>query len=96
MNRKNKIILAIILLIGGGFSIFASSLPDGLEKVAEDKGFIENGYNIVFGIIPDYTVPKISYESLAVSLAGVFGVLLTFFTIMLLGRIIIKFSKYEK
>ena len=93
---SGKIILLICIITGGIVSIFASSSPDGLEKVAEDQGFIDFGYSIIYGIIPDYVMPGISYEPLAVSLAGIFGVLITFIFMMFLGKIMIKFSKYEK
>jgi len=94
--KSAKIILFICVITGGIISIFASSSPDGLERVAEDQGFIDFGYSIISGIIPDYVMPKISYEPLAVSLAGIFGVLVTFTLVIFLGKIMIKFSKYEK
>ena len=96
MNKKNKIILAASILIGGFCSIFASAFPDGLERVAEDKNFINAGYNLITGLIPDYAMPGISYEPLAVSLAGIFGTLITFCLVILFGEIIIKFVRYEK
>ena len=33
--------LLVSALLAGGASFYASSSPDGLEKVAEDVGFIE-------------------------------------------------------
>ena len=37
----------------------ASSDPDGLERVAEDQGFLERARDAVYSIIPDYAVPGI-------------------------------------
>jgi hypothetical protein len=73
-----------LLLIGAGlgialfitlFSPFASSDPDGLERVAEDKGFIEEARGPSFEIIPDYTFPGVENERLATILSGIVGVL---------------------
>ena len=93
MSKKNKIILAASILVAGFLSIFASASPDGLEKVAEDKGFIDIGYNLISGIIPDYVMPGIVYEPLAGALAGIIGTLITFGLIVVSGKIMIKFKK---
>ena len=68
------IFLALVL------SPFASSWPDGLEKVAEDKGFLEKGeVKPVFNSpIPDYAWPGLESEKLATSAAGVAGTLMVF------------------
>lgn len=67
--------LAILLAI---FSFLASSSPDGLERIAEDKNFIERATNVIKSPIPDYLFPGIKNEELAGSLAGIFGVLIVF------------------
>lgn len=69
------LILALFLAI---LSPLASSSPDGLERVAEDKGFIERALEPVFNVIPDYMVPGIASETVATILAGVIGTLLLF------------------
>ncbi len=53
----------------------ASPDPDGLERVAEDQGFIEQAQDPTFTILPDYTVPLIESEALTTIAAGVIGVL---------------------
>jgi PDGLE domain len=35
------IALLVVLVLAGGLSVYASSRPDGLERVAEDQGFAE-------------------------------------------------------
>ena len=44
MNSKRLYIIGFVitLLIAGVFSFYASSSPDGLEKVAIDLGFIDS------------------------------------------------------
>ena len=44
---------------------FASSQPDGLERVAEDNGFLDAAQGPVFNVIPDYLVPGVPNETLA-------------------------------
>lgn len=59
---------------------FASSHPDGLEKVADDKGFLHKGESteLFSAPIPDYEMPGVKQEKIAVSLAGIIGTLVTF------------------
>lgn len=65
--------LAIALLVAL-FSPLASSDPDGLEKVAEDKGFIDEGKDPPYEVIADYVFPWVDNEDLATILAGIVGV----------------------
>lgn len=54
----------------------ASEHPDGLERVAEDLGFIGRAQDAPYQVIPDYVLPGISEESpLATILAGIVGAL---------------------
>ncbi|MFH2037072.1 MAG: PDGLE domain-containing protein [Candidatus Zixiibacteriota bacterium] len=70
------IALAIALIL----SPFASQSPDGLERVAEDKGFLEMGESspTYQAPAPDYTIPGMKVEWVSTSIAGVLGTLLTF------------------
>ncbi len=65
--------LAVALL-----SPLASPHPDGLERVAEDQGFIDRAQDAPYQIIPDYTFPGIANEALATIVAGVVGTVLLF------------------
>ena len=69
------------LLIALGLAILsplASSWPDGLERVAEEKGFIEAALEPAFEIIPDYVFPGVGNEAMATILAGLVGTLILF------------------
>lgn len=72
--------LAVALVLAGVVSYYASSSPDGLEKVAEDKGFIESGKDSAVAGSPlaDYGIEGVGNERAAVGLAGVVGVAVTF------------------
>ncbi len=89
-NKEIKIVLVGALIVGGIVSLFASSFPDGLEKVAEDRGFIDKGFSIISGMMPDYLFPGIENEMLATSLAGIWGTLLVFVVIFIFGKLLIK------
>jgi cobalt/nickel transport system permease protein len=54
----------------------ASPHPDGLERVAEDKGFIGTAQDAPYEIIPDYVLPGIPNQALATIAAGVVGTLI--------------------
>jgi len=69
------LILALFLAL---LSPLASSSPDGLERVAEDKGFMETAREAVFEIIPDYVLPGVGNEAGATILAGIIGTLMLF------------------
>jgi cobalt/nickel transport protein len=81
MNRKEIIIGLIIALIVAFFlSPLASSLPDGLEKVAHDHDFIaksEQG-SILKSPIPDYSFPGIKNERMATAISALLGTLVIF------------------
>jgi cobalt/nickel transport system permease protein len=56
----------------------ASPYPDGLERVAEDLGFIEAAQDAPYEVVPDYAFPGISNEALATTAAGVAGTIVVF------------------
>ncbi|MCK9521225.1 MAG: PDGLE domain-containing protein [Dehalococcoidia bacterium] len=56
----------------------ASSDPDGLDRVSEDKAFAEQGKDPGFELLPDYTIPGIDNEWATVVLAGLVGVAIVF------------------
>jgi hypothetical protein len=72
-------ILALALAVGlaAAASPFASSSPDGLERVAEDKAFIDAGQS-QSGPITDYAFPGIDDERVATGIAGFTGTLIVF------------------
>lgn len=68
-----------ILLIAGLLSLFASAWPDGLEKVAEDTGFIDLAEQIRISVptpFADYTFNE--NEGIGTSMAGILGSIVCF------------------
>lgn len=75
------ITLAVVLL-----SPFASASPDGLERVAEDLGFINIAQSAPYEVIPDYTIPFLGTTPISTIVAGAIGVLVVGAIIMIVGR----------
>ena len=69
---------------------FASSDPDGLERVAIDTGFAEQGTEASFQILPDYSVPFLGDSAASLIVAGLVGVALLFAGMWLLGRVLAR------
>jgi len=59
-------------------SPLASSSPDGLERVAEDKGFLEHAKGAPYTLIADYLFPGVQNEALATILSGLIGTIAIF------------------
>jgi cobalt/nickel transport system permease protein len=68
----------IIALIVATFSFTASSDPDGLERVAEDLGFLGMTLEPVYKLLPDYTIPFIENEMVSGIFAIIVGTLVVF------------------
>jgi cobalt/nickel transport protein len=71
--------ILVIFIIAMALSLAASSFPDGLEKVAENLGFMDKSSDIIpqgFFPIPDYAFTAVKNEKLQTSLAGFFGILI--------------------
>ncbi len=78
MKSKWWLIALAICLVVACLAPLASSSPDGLERVAEDHGFLGLGQNAPYQVIADYVFPGIENEALATILAGVIGTLVLF------------------
>ncbi len=80
MKAFTWVALGVALLLAIAVSPFATSWLDGLERVAEDKGFLERGEGepLVTSPVPDYAFPGVASEGWATAAAGAIGTLLTF------------------
>jgi cobalt/nickel transport protein len=106
--RKKSIIiftaagLAIAVALALFISPWASSSPDGLEKVAEDKGFSEQAEKTEpawdSSPVPDYAMPGLeeSHPALATALAGLAGTVAIFLIAWGLALVLKKKGGEEK
>jgi cobalt/nickel transport system permease protein len=65
---------------------FASADPDGLERVAEDMGFLAQGQDAPYQILPDYTIPFLGETALSTIVAGAVGALVVLGLMIVLGK----------
>jgi hypothetical protein len=68
----------------------ASSDPDGLERVAEDTGFIGQAENLVAGLLGDYAIPGIDDPAVSTVLSGLLGLAIILGLVFLLGRVLAR------
>ncbi len=87
MKRFLIILFVFSLIIAGFVSWFASTEPDGLERVAEDHGFIDKAEDSTYEIFPDYTVRGIN-AFWSNGLAGIIGTLASFCIVIFIGKLI--------
>ena len=68
--------LGLAMLVSG----FASSAPDGLNKVAEDHGIAASAREHLFenGPLAGYAVKGVGNDRLGTAISGLIGVLVTF------------------
>ncbi len=93
---RNKGLIAFVgaaLLIAVALGVFvspwASSSPDGLEKVGEDKGFANKAEEATPALehspMKDYAIPGVESEKVSTGLSGLIGVLFTAVAAVLVG-----------
>lgn len=94
---------AMLIAAGIGIAIlvtflspFASGSPDGLERVAEDEGFIDEGRAAPYEVIADYAFPGIENETVATILAGVIGVSIVAVTGLGIGMLMNRAAKARR
>lgn len=79
--------LALVLAF---LSPLASGSPDGLERVAEDEGFVDRATEPPFQVIADYVFPGIENEALATVLAGIVGTIGIFLVVYVVAWLLRK------
>jgi cobalt/nickel transport protein len=97
MKLKNRFFalgVFVTLVLAGVVSYYASGDPDGLEKVAEEKGFLADATDHGLGDSPlaDYGVSGIADDRLSIALAGTIGV----FLMLALSTLMFKFLAKRK
>lgn len=85
-GRRIALGTAIAVVIVSLASLFASASPDGLERVAEDLGFLDRGQAPAFELLPEYSIPGLDGTASSAA-AGVLGVVIVVVILLVLGRI---------
>jgi ABC-type sulfate transport system permease component len=90
--KKYFAVIALIMVFLVILIPFASSNPDGLEKVAATFG-VEEHQPLWNGLMADYSIVAIDNSYLSTVLAGVFGTFVVLLVTFLLGRAIAPKSR---
>lgn len=71
--------LLVSMVLAAVVSQFAVDSPDGLERVAENTGFVQSGedHALADSILAEYATEGISNETLSLAIAGTVGTLVT-------------------
>jgi cobalt/nickel transport protein len=83
--------LALALTLAAFIAPFASSAPDGLDKVAQDQGFearAEGREVWTRAPMPDYKAGGVSNTAVAKGIAGVAGTLAVFAVAFAIGKLL--------
>lgn len=91
-RRSSGFVLAglLLALLIGALSPLASPQPDGLEFVAQQRGFLGRALDPVYSLLPDYTIPFIQNPAVTTIAAVLLGTLLVFGLAWLMGRRVIQ------
>jgi cobalt/nickel transport system permease protein len=77
----------VLALVVAFFSFIASGNPDGLERVAEDQGFLGTALDPLYSVLPDYTIPFVQNEVVSGIIALLVGTLVVFGLVLLIGQL---------
>ena len=86
--KKALVFVGLVLVSLAVLLPFASSSPDGLEKVTAAFG-IQQQTPIWQGLMPDYSVAALGNSYVSKLLAGIFGTLMVLLTTLLLGKVMV-------
>ncbi len=88
-NRWVIVALALAALVVVGAALWASADPDGLERVAEDIGFIGAGQDSPFSVLADYVFPGLD-GPMATIVAGIIGIAILFGLAWGIGKLLAR------
>lgn len=80
------IVAAVVVILAP----LASSDPDGLERVAEDHGFIGMAQNFFSGLLGGYAIPGIDDPTVSTIASGLLGVAIVVGLVFVLGRLVAR------
>jgi cobalt/nickel transport system permease protein len=85
---------AICVVVVITASLWASADPDGLERVAEDLGFIDQGEAPGFQLLPDYTIPGLDGPTSTI-VAGLVGMAIVVGLMLVVGKLLSRRSRSQ-
>ena len=77
-------------------SPLASASPDGLERVAHNMGFLSQGQEAPYSILPDYNIPFLGETPLSTIVAGAVGALVLLGLMAVLGSLLVRKNQQKE
>jgi ABC-type Fe3+ transport system permease subunit len=81
------VIAAVVVII---LAPLASPDPEGLERVAEDGGFIDRAQNFFSGLLGGYAIPGVDDPTVSTIASGLLGVAIVVALVFVLGRLVAR------
>jgi cobalt/nickel transport system permease protein len=78
----------IVSLLAVLLSPLASASPDGLNRVAQDMGFLQLGHSAPFKILANYSLPFMGKTPVTTIVSGAIGVLVVLGLMIVLGKLL--------
>lgn len=92
--------LLVAILLGVFVAPWASSNPDGLDKTAEEKGFVKKAEETEpawkHSPMADYAMPGVKNEKVSTGISGLVGVLMTAAIMVALALLVGGYSLLKK
>ena len=85
----------VVSLFAVLLSPLASASPDGLERVAEDMGFLHLGQSASYQVLPDYTIPFLGETALSTVVAGAVGALVVLGLMIVIGGMLRRKNTHQ-
>jgi cobalt/nickel transport system permease protein len=85
-------VLGICAIVVVTAALWASADPDGLERVAEDLGFIESGEGPSYELLPDYTILGLDGPASTI-VAGIIGIVIVLALMWGTGKLLARRSR---
>jgi ABC-type Fe3+ transport system permease subunit len=82
--------LLIAVLVVVVLAPLASTDPDGLERVAEDLGFLDQAENVVGGLLGGYSIPGLEDPAISTIVSGLVGIAIVVLVIIGIGRLLAR------
>jgi len=86
MNKKSLVIIIISIVVVVLAGLLASTLPDGLEKVAKSLGFDKKAAGSP-AVFIDHILPAFPYPTFSIIIGGLIGIIIIIFIFKSIAKV---------
>jgi hypothetical protein len=87
-GRGGGVLLVAAILLASIGALFASALPDGLEKLSEGAGIAEHARSLFQTPLADYEASFFQQDWLRKSIPGILGLAAVYVVVVVAGRMV--------